>query len=77
MQQMYDPRISVLFRESVGDLSPTLVLVAEVDILHDEAILYYNRLQKEGVPSELKVYKGGFHGFFRFVDACFDAHPAD
>ena len=67
MQQIYDPRISPLFRKRLSDLSPTLVLVAEVDVLHDEALLYYKRLQKEGVPSDLKIYKGAYHGFFRFV----------
>ena len=67
MQQIYDPRISPLFRESLSDLSPTLVLVAEVDVLHDVALLYYKRLQKEGLPSDLKIYKGTYHGFFGFV----------
>ena len=67
MQQIYDPRISPLFRKRLSDLSPTLVLVAEVDVLHDEALLYYKRLQKEGVPSELKIYKGAFHAIFRYV----------
>ena len=72
MQQIYDPRISVLFRESLKDLSPSLVLMAEVDLLNDEILLYYKRLQREGVPSDLKLYKGTYHGFFRFVlhDLC-------
>ena len=72
MQQIYDPRISPLFRKSLSDLSPTLVLVAEVDVLHDEALLYYKRLQKEGVPSELIIYKGAYHAFFRYVSSLFN-----
>ena len=67
MQQIFDPRISVLFRESLKDLSPKLILVAEVDILHDEQILYHKRLLEEGVQSDLKIYKGAFHAFFRLV----------
>ena len=56
-----------MFRESLKDLSPKLILVAEVDILYDEQILYHKRLQDEGVQSDLKIYKGAFHAFFRLV----------
>lgn len=65
MKQVFEPKASPLFRPSLKDLAPTLVLVAEIDLLHDEAILYYDRLQKEGVESKLKIYEGAFHGFFR------------
>ena len=59
-----------MFRESLKDLSPKLILVAEVDILYDEQILYHKRLQDEGVQSDLKIYKGAFHAFFRLVINC-------
>lgn len=67
MKQVFDPKVSPLFRESLRDLAPTLVLVAEVDVLHDEGVLYYERLKNEGVDSDLKVYKGAFHGCLRWV----------
>ena len=53
MQQIFDPRTSVLFRESLNDLSPKLILVAEVDILYDEQILYHKRFLDEGVRGRL------------------------
>ncbi|MCT8003949.1 alpha/beta hydrolase [Sphingomonas sanguinis] len=50
----------------VGDLSglpPTFIAVGSVDLFVDEDIDYARRLISAGVPAELVVTPGGFHGF--------------
>jgi acetyl esterase/lipase len=34
-----------------------------MDLFHDEDIEYARRLQEAGVPCELRVVEGGYHGF--------------
>ena len=41
--------------------------VGELDSLRDEDILYALRLMQAGVPTELRVYPGAFHGWEVFV----------
>lgn len=48
-----------------GDLSglpPTLVQVGDLEVFRDEDIDYAKRLMQAGVPTELHVYPGVFHG---------------
>ncbi len=50
----------------VADLSglpPTFIAVGSVDLFVDEDIAYAQRLIAAGVPTELVVTPGGFHGF--------------
>ena len=39
------------------------MLVAELDPLRDEGTNYARRLTEAGVPTELHLYPGTFHGF--------------
>jgi acetyl esterase/lipase len=42
---------------------PTFISVGAIDLFVDEDIDYAKRLIRAGVPTELHVYPGGFHGF--------------
>lgn len=42
--------------------------MAGFDILRDEAIAYAERLEAEGVQTDMKVYQGMPHCFYGFVD---------
>ena len=53
--------------ENLSGLPPTYVGVGTPDLFRDEDIEYAHRLMKAGVPTELHVYKDGFHGFDGFV----------
>ena len=44
-------------------LPPSFIAVGAIDLFVDEDIAYANRLILAGVPTELHVYPGGFHGF--------------
>jgi acetyl esterase/lipase len=41
--------------------------VGTLDLFHDEDIAYAERLQAAGVPCELEVVQGAFHGFDQIV----------
>jgi acetyl esterase/lipase len=47
----------------LSGLPPTLIDVGEVETFRDECIEYARRLFAAGVPTELHVYRGAFHGF--------------
>ncbi|WP_019995445.1 alpha/beta hydrolase [Aureimonas ureilytica] len=52
--------------EDLAGLPPTFLAVGSLDILVDETIDYAARLGRAGVPFELHVYDGVFHGFDLF-----------
>ncbi len=46
-----------------ANLPPTFIACPTLDLFIDENIAYAHRLARAGVPVELHVYPGGFHGF--------------
>lgn len=48
--------------EDLGRLPPTYICVAQYDPLRDEGIDYAQRLAQAGVPTDLHLYPGTFHG---------------
>jgi acetyl esterase/lipase len=59
-----DPNIAVpARREDLSGLPPAWIGVGTLDILHDEAVAYARRLRGAGVPCDLQVVPGAFHGF--------------
>jgi triacylglycerol lipase len=49
--------------KSLAGLPPTFIAVGTLDLFVDEDVDYASRLVREGVPTELHVYPGAFHGF--------------
>lgn len=47
----------------LSGLPPALIQVGELDLFRDEDISYASRLMQSGVPAELHVYPGAYHGF--------------
>jgi acetyl esterase len=59
------PYVSPLRTTSLQGLPATLVICAEIDPLLHENREYGRRLEQAGIPVELLVYPGMFHGFWR------------
>lgn len=50
--------------ENLGGLAPAYICVGDIDGFFDEDVTYAQRLARHGVPVELRVYPGVFHGGF-------------
>lgn len=50
-------------RDDVSGLPPAWIGVGSLDLFHDEDVEYARRLREAGVPCELLVVPGAFHGF--------------
>jgi len=50
-------------REDLSALPPAWIGVGSLDLFHDEDVIYAQRLKECGVPCELNVIQGAFHGF--------------
>jgi acetyl esterase/lipase len=50
-------------RNDLSGLPPAWIGVATHDVLYEEGVAYANRLNDCGVPCDLHVVEGGFHGF--------------
>lgn len=53
--------------ETLGGLPPTYISTSTLDLFLEEDIEFARRLMHCGVPTELHVYPGVFHGFMRLV----------
>ncbi|WP_437311078.1 alpha/beta hydrolase [Sorangium sp. So ce388] len=51
--------------EDLAGLPPTCISVGALDLFLEEDVEYARRLSRAGVPTELHVYPGAFHGFDR------------
>jgi triacylglycerol lipase len=49
--------------ENLAGLPPAFIAVGALDLFVEENIDYAKRLIASGVPTELKVYPGAYHGF--------------
>lgn len=54
-------------REDLSGLPPAWIGVGSADLLHDESLSYAERLRAAGVPCEVAVIPGAFHGFDALV----------
>ncbi|MEV4623290.1 alpha/beta hydrolase [Asanoa sp. NPDC049573] len=53
----------------LSGLPPTYVCVGELEVFRDECVDYAARLMRAGVPTELHVFPGAFHGWEFFPSA--------
>jgi acetyl esterase/lipase len=59
-----DPRVAVpARRDDLGGLPPAWIGVGTHDLFHDEDLAYAERLTAAGVPCQVEVVPGAFHGF--------------
>jgi acetyl esterase/lipase len=59
-----DPEVAVpARREDLSGLPATWLGVGTFDLFHDEDLAYAERLKAAGVPCEVEVVTGAFHGF--------------
>jgi acetyl esterase/lipase len=49
--------------QDLGGLPPTFISTGALDLFIDEDLVYAQRLIHAGVPTELHVYAGGYHGY--------------
>ena len=55
--------------QDLSDLPRTFIATGALDLFLEENIDYARRLMRAGVPVELHVYPGAFHGFNLAIDA--------
>ena len=48
--------------DDLSGLPPAIITVGDLDLFLDEDIAYANQLMSAGVPTELHVYPGAYHG---------------
>jgi acetyl esterase/lipase len=59
-----DPNVAVPSRrEDLSGLPPAWLGVGTLDLFHDEDVAYAERLRAAGVPCQLEIVDGAFHGF--------------
>jgi acetyl esterase/lipase len=57
------PYAAAARREDLKSLPPAWVGVGTLDLFHDEDVAYAKRLKDSGVPCDLYLVPGAFHGF--------------
>jgi acetyl esterase/lipase len=59
-----DPEVAVpARREDLSGLPPAWLGVGTFDLFHNEDLAYAERLKAAGVPCEVEIVEGAFHGF--------------
>jgi acetyl esterase/lipase len=59
-----DPAVAVPARhQDLSGLPPAWIGVGTLDLFHDEDLAYAQRLREAGVPCDVEVVDGAFHGF--------------
>lgn len=59
-----DPQVAVpARRDDLSGLAPAWIGVGTLDLFHNEDLRYAERLVEAGVPCELNVIHGAYHGF--------------
>lgn len=59
-----DPQVAVPSRrDDLSGLAPAWIGVGTNDLFHDEDLAYAERLRAAGVPCEVEIIPGAFHGF--------------
>jgi triacylglycerol lipase len=53
--------------EDFAGLPPTFIAVGQLELFVDECLVYAQRLIDAGVPTQLVVFPGAYHGFASFV----------
>ena len=54
-------------REDLSGLAPAWIGVGTHDLFHDEDLAYAERLNSAGVPCQVEIVPGAFHGFDLFA----------
>ncbi|HXC38857.1 MAG TPA: alpha/beta hydrolase fold domain-containing protein, partial [Burkholderiales bacterium] len=57
------PHAAATRATDLSNLPPAYISVGDIDLFRDEDIAYAQRLLAAGIPTELHVYPGGYHGF--------------
>ncbi|WP_414624007.1 alpha/beta hydrolase [Calothrix sp. CCY 0018] len=73
---IHESYFSPLLAEDLSNLPPTLIIAAEYDVLHDENLLYAQRLQAANNQVKLIDYPRMVHGFLSFPPFCSKANNA-
>ena len=55
--------------QDLSNLPPTFISTGSLDLFLEEDLEYGRRLLRQGIPVELHVYPGGFHGFDFMAEA--------
>lgn len=67
-EQRQSQDVAPLQAESLADLPPAFVAIAEHDVLRDEGEAYAQRLAEEGVEVEMELFGGQTHGFISMLN---------
>ena len=62
--------------DSLDGLPAAHVITAEYDVLRDEGEAYAAKLQRAGIPTTIRRYKGNLHGFIQRANVFDDARSA-
>ena len=64
-----NPYAVPLSATNFSDLAPAILITAEYDVLHDDGVLYGEKLKSASVPVIYKEFPGMIHGFFNYGSA--------